>query len=224
VVQASIVMPTYNKAHYLKQTLASLKGQGPLGTFEVLVIDDGSSDDTAEAIDRADADYPLRGLHLPANRGRAAARNRGLLEARGDVVIFVDDDRVAGPDFVHQHLQAAGPKTIVLGKRSDMTPHRMFSCTPLKGDTPMAWRSIPWPLPADAPLAWLNFATGNLSAWREDLVALGGFDERFTGWGCEDTELGYRMGARGAGFIYRHQPLAENFHLQHPPSRSQRRD
>lgn len=264
-MDASIVMPTYNKRAYLEQTLQSLVNQKDAPRFEVVVVDDCSSDDTPELVEALQTDYSLRYLRNPVNMGRSRARNVGLAACQGEVVIFVDDDRVVCEDFVYQHVQSGGPGKIVLGMRweaiedddegrlvrqfipvapshaafrsraaisrdiisrldqSTMTPVGIDGTkldaggTVYREDGAMGHVSFfDWPAEGSEPLAWLLVATGNLSAWRQDVLAAGSFDEAFSGWGLEDTELGYRMAHARTTIVY--QPKAENYHLWHPKS------
>jgi glycosyltransferase involved in cell wall biosynthesis len=88
----SVIIPTYNRAHLLPRALESVLGQ-TLEDFEVLIVDDGSTDDTADLVERyAAEDGRVCYLRQPANRGVSAARNRGLREARGEFVAFLDSD------------------------------------------------------------------------------------------------------------------------------------
>jgi O-antigen biosynthesis protein len=86
----SVVVPTYNRAHLITRTLQSVLGQ-TCGEFEVLVVDDGSTDET-EHIVRSCSDERVRYLRQPSNSGVSAARNRGLREARGTFIAFLDSD------------------------------------------------------------------------------------------------------------------------------------
>jgi len=92
----SVIMPTYNRADYLPQTLDSLRAQS-LQDYELLVVDDGSTDDTADLI--RSRPEPIRYL-WQENAGPAAARNRGLKEARGEFVAFLDSDDLWRPRFL----------------------------------------------------------------------------------------------------------------------------
>jgi glycosyltransferase involved in cell wall biosynthesis len=101
---ASLVLPTRNRARFLARTLASLTRQTERA-FEVVIADDGSDDDTRDVArayaDRLDVRYLRR-----AARGIAPARNAAIREARGDLLINIDDDRVASRTFVADHLAA----------------------------------------------------------------------------------------------------------------------
>ena len=118
---ASLIVPTRNKASFLARTLASLSRQDT-AAFEVVVVDDGSDDDTREVARGFGGDLDLRYIRR-AHMGRAAARNAGVRSARGDLLIFCDDDRLATLGFVREHLEAhaavegAGGLLVALGRQ-----------------------------------------------------------------------------------------------------------
>src|SRR5438445_3337038 len=114
----SVVIPSYDGAERLPRTLASLVKSRVEGEFEVLVVDDGSSDRTSEAA-RAFADrLPISVLRHAQNRGRAAARNTGIRAARGGVVLILDDDMESSPGLIEHHLAAhrADPGVAAIGR------------------------------------------------------------------------------------------------------------
>ena len=93
----SIVVPAYNTAPYLPRCIGSLLDQ-PFRDFEILLVDDGSTDDTGTVIDTLAAkDHRVRGFHIP-HGGVSAARNQGLRMAKGSYVLFVDSDDALVPD------------------------------------------------------------------------------------------------------------------------------
>src|SRR5215210_5416608 len=94
--KVSVVIPCYNQAHFLPEAIQSVLSQS-YQNFEVLVIDDGSKDDTPEVASDFSAKDPRVRLIKQENRGLAGARNRGLAESRGEYVVFMDsDDRLVG--------------------------------------------------------------------------------------------------------------------------------
>ena len=105
MISIVVVVPTYNKYQYLELTLASLLRQ-TLGDFEVIVVNRGSTDATAEVLARW-PDARVRSI-TQANGGRSAARNAGVAAARGAWVIFCDNDRLIAPDFVETHVRWFG--------------------------------------------------------------------------------------------------------------------
>jgi glycosyltransferase involved in cell wall biosynthesis len=99
----SVIMPTCNKARYLDLTLASFESQ-QYASYELVVVDDGSSDDTPDVIARYHGRLNIK-HRRQENRGRSGARNTAIKLAEGDVIIFSDDDRIVAPDFVAAHAE-----------------------------------------------------------------------------------------------------------------------
>ena len=102
----SVVIPTFNRVSMLVRVLESLKGQEEAPPFEVIVVDDGSSDETAAVMRQQVADpkgsVPFR-FHSQRNSGPGAARNRGVEDARGKFVVFIGDDTVPESRFLAEH-------------------------------------------------------------------------------------------------------------------------
>lgn len=112
-MKVSVIIPCYNAERYLGECLASVLAQS-MGDFEVLVIDDGSTDGSlAVAREAAKTDDRVRVFHQE-NRGVCAARNRGLEEARGEFVTFVDGDDLLMPDALEQMLGASAGADLVV--------------------------------------------------------------------------------------------------------------
>jgi len=106
VSEISVIIPTFNRAEQLRLCLDSLSRQTAAPeTFEVVVVDDGSTDGTEEMLRTYGAPFPLR-VEQQANRGPGAARNRGIELAAGAFCLFMDDDILADPQFVSEHLLA----------------------------------------------------------------------------------------------------------------------
>ncbi|WP_055666942.1 glycosyltransferase family 2 protein [Desnuesiella massiliensis] len=114
-MKASIIIPSYNSSERLYLNLVSLKYQDyPHEDFEVIVIDNGSSDDTETMLSNFEADFALKRIHINENRGIARGRNKGILEASGDILIFHDSDMIAAKDFVRRHIEAHHKENIVV--------------------------------------------------------------------------------------------------------------
>jgi glycosyltransferase involved in cell wall biosynthesis len=116
-VRASLIIPTRNRARFLARTLAALRHQRAAG-FEIVIADDGSDDDTRAVVLAAQGALEIRYLRR-AKVGTAAARNAAIRAARGDVLILCDDDRVADPDLVGDHLaaHAEGTPCVAVGRQ-----------------------------------------------------------------------------------------------------------
>jgi GT2 family glycosyltransferase len=161
----------------------------PASRFEIIVVDDGSSRATREQVMAALSQRrtarrapTLRFLWLPMNRGPAAARNSGILAARGGVIAFTDDDTVPAPNWLEAGLAA-------IAQGADAVAGAI--------DVPLP------PVPTDyerdaAGRSNAGFVTANCFVRRDLLCAVGGFDERFRRAWREDTDLCFRLRASGA--------------------------
>ncbi|MGH2361178.1 MAG: glycosyltransferase family 2 protein [bacterium] len=197
-MELSVVIPTYNQAGLLRHCLRSMARQtlNP-ATYEVIVVDDGSTDRTPEVIE----EYRPRvtPLHQTTNRGRSAARNTGVAVARAPLIVFTDSDVAVRPDFLHWHLDTHrrhGPR--VLSRGPVVLVHDM--------DDDL---TRPLPLVLGSP-AFLD--TANASLEKSALLEAGGFDESFPGYGWEDFELGLRLKRAGIRRVFRPEAIA--FHFQ----------
>ncbi|HEX9968175.1 MAG TPA: glycosyltransferase family 2 protein [Solirubrobacterales bacterium] len=236
-VLASVVIPTFNRARRLELTLASFVNQTD-PRYEIVLVDDGGSDDTPAVAARYAGRLRLKLVRQP-NRGRSAARNAGVQEAAGDLLIFCDDDCIASPRFVAEHLAELtedGEPRVVLGWQEgivSMAEPDAALITPemVLGDFAAAVRDFATPEPfwhqyvepviaahgedlEGFAIPWALGFTGNLSAPRRLVVDAGGFDERFEGWGLEDNDLHLRLCAAGARTRIRR--AARNYHQAHP--------
>jgi glycosyltransferase involved in cell wall biosynthesis len=211
----SIVVPTYNRIDTLRVVLPTLLEQSlDRASYEVVIADSQSTDGTAEYVRAAIAnagDERLRYVPGPY-AGRAAARNAGIATARAAVVLFTDADILASPDLVERHAalhrDAGEERLAAVGCELQV---RSLDDYRAQRDHPELRRPLH---PAGRrKLSWLYFLTGNASVRKDDLLAVGAFDEAFTGYGHEDLELGYRLEKHGVGIRY--DPRAVNYHW-HP--------
>lgn len=204
----SVVIPTYNRRERLSRVLTALERQTtPTAEFEVVVVDDGSSDGTAAWLEQRTCPYQLRVLRQ-SNGGPARARNAGVALADGEIVLFIDDDVEPVPELISEHLRmhAAESNIVVIGPLASL-PHY---------DQPwVAWEQakVEAQYRAMERGDWLptfrQFWTGNASLARVHILDAGGFDPTFLR--AEDVELGVRLKARGLGF--RFNPKARGLHF-----------
>lgn len=210
MLEVSVVIPTYNRLDTLRYVVPSLLAQSVAAdSFEILVCDSNSTDGTAEYLAAVRAEH-ANVRHLPGTySGRAAARNAGVNAAAGEVVLFNDADIIADPDLMAQHLRhhRERQKIAVVGWEVQV---KSIADYEYKRDRP-AERGHLHP-PSRKTLRWLYFLTGNASVRREDLLAVGAFDESFTGYGHEDLELGYRLAQSGVEILY--ESAAVSYHCQ----------
>ena len=196
----SVVIPSYQRCEILAQTLATIVAQVvPDERFEVVVVIDGSTDGTERMLAERFAGQGLRVI-TQANAGPAAARNAGILAARGELVLLLDDDLRCDPGLLAAHLAAHAdgvPKAVfgpVFGLTGDSTAAEL---TRRALDSYYRQMRDEWH-PDTAPIA---YAAPNTSLRRETLIAVGGFDLRFAR-ALEDADLGLRLRASGLPFVY----------------------
>lgn len=196
--RASIVIPTYNRARYLTRVLDALERQDtPAGTFEVVVADDGSTDDTSTVLER-ETSFPLIRLRQD-NAGPAAARNGAIEQASGEIVIFIDDDVIPATDLVRQHLDAhAASPGVVIGRMAMPDDTRQPAWAEWEGRT--LQRQYEQMLAGIFMATPRQFYTANASVRRVDLVTAGLFDASFRR--AEDVELAYRLEDLGLRFRF----------------------
>lgn len=199
----SIVVPTFRRRDTVVESVRALKDQTFPGEFETIVVVDGSDDGSAEALRSLELPFPLTIIEQ-GNEGAASARNRGAREAKGEFLLFLDDDMVADPELLVQHnASLRSGADAVLGH------------LPLHPDSPSNFLSKAVGEWADErarslgekkdALTLLDLLTGQLSLRRELFESLGGFDIRFTqggSFGAEDTDFGWRLLEAGARVVF----------------------
>jgi glycosyltransferase involved in cell wall biosynthesis len=207
-LDATVVVPTFNKIATLLRTLEGLGSQDCVGAFEVVVVDDASTDGTSEALGRMSPPYQLTTVRHDCNRGRAAARNSGIRAARGRLIVFLDDDMEAAAGLVSAHISAhaGGDKLAVVGNVRTH-PRANHSAVARYLDTRGAQK-----IRSGGDLPFKYFSTNNSSVPRRDLESVGLFDEAFAAYGFEDVEIAARLASNlGVRFIYCEE--AESLHL-----------
>lgn len=187
-VDVSVVVPTYRRSWLLADLVDSLVHQDTPLAFEVLVVDNGNTDDTPDVLARLQDAHPerLRVLRVATNAGPARARNTGIDAARGRVVAFTDDDCVATPTWVEALTRP------VLDGTCEIAQGRT------RPRTDQADRTGPWTRSQTIPVVTGFYETCNIAYPRDLLVELGGFDEGFGLPVGEDADLGLRAVAGGA--------------------------
>lgn len=206
----SVVIPTYNRARLLEDTLATVFAQTETD-HEVLVIDDGSTDDTLATLERyGDRVRVLR----QANAGQGVARNLGIQEARGEYVAFLDSDDLWFPWTLATYrraIQQHGGASVVMGRaRAFARPEELSDVR----DEPLATRAFADYL-ASADERFVRTACA-VAVRTEALRRVGGFTGRRMS--SEDHDLLYRLGTE-PGYVYVEAPVALGYR-QHAASSS----
>jgi GT2 family glycosyltransferase len=190
----TVVVPTYQRASSLPRLIYALERQTlPLTDFEVVIADDGTTDDTAAVLARLQAQSPLQlqVLRAEKNQGAAAGRNMAWRAARAPLIAFTDDDCRPQPRWLEAGLAGLASAPVVVG-RTEPPPEQL----------PLEHEPFARTLRVDEPRF---FETCNVFYRRADLEAAGGFDETFrTG---EDTDLALRVRPRGEGVAFAEDAL-----------------
>jgi GT2 family glycosyltransferase len=219
MADVSVVIPSFNRSNSVARLVRELAAQhaGNL-ILEIIVVLDGSTDDSAARLSELQCPD---GVHLRVidqlNRGRAAARNAGIRAATSTALIFLDDDVLPGLELVGHHLRALDTADLVLGRiEHSESPHEVPA---FREQSVVFYRQRHDRLTTpEARIMPTDVFAGNLSVRSEMLRAIGGFDESFSGYGCEDWDLGKRLMDFGARAVY--CPAASVLHLSVVPYRT----
>ena len=213
----SVIIPTRNRGPRLIATLDAYQVQTSDLSFEVVVVDDGSTDGSDFLLsERSQMDrYELKVLRQ-ASSGPAAARNKGLEAARAELVLFTGDDIEPTPDLLLRHWQfhrAANfdPKLCALGL-THWPSETALTATMRHIDGPGAQQfNYGW-LKAGRTYDFRHFYTSNISLHKSTAMDAGGFDTSFPDAAFEDAELAYRLSLRGQRIVFLEDALAFHHH------------
>lgn len=206
----SVVIPTYNRLPILRKCLAALEKQNfdsnIIQEYEIILVDDGSTDNTLEWIAKNKTKFPHLKIFQQNHQGPAAARNLGIEKSQGDTTIFIDSDLVVTEKFLQSHANA------LISGAEKIKSDRLFTygavINTCNFDHPT---SEPYKI-TDFSAAY--FATGNVAIAKKWLEQVGKFDTEFSLYGWEDLELGVRLKKLNLKLIK--CPEAVGYHW-HPP-------
>ncbi len=232
----AVIVTTYNWPQALRAVLSCLEGQS-YHNFEVLIADDGSAKNTSELIEsmRKYVHFPLRHIWHEDHGFRAGAiRNLAVAATKCEYLVFLDGDCLVRPNFLALHTHFAKPNHFVVGNRAMLS--KAFSqrivAENLAVQNKSWWQWLPNRCHGDInrllpllrlPLGpvrcmrssrWQGAKTCNLGLWRKDFLKVNGFDEKYQGWGYEDSDLVIRLIREGVLRTDGHYALAV-LHLWH---------
>lgn len=211
-IELSIVIPTYNRHELLARTLPTVLRQDfPCDRYEVIVAVDGSDDGTLKFLRDLKCAVPLRVVDLP-HRGRSAALNAAIGDARGRVVLVLDDDLLCCQELAREHCRAhvgtddvAAFGTVLSAEQNDTTLAAHLRCRGLRNYF-SAVSCVSQP-------ARVAFGNGNTSVLRSRLLAAGGFDESLVD-SCEETDCGFRLWKSGVRFQHLPQAMTHEIYVK----------
>ncbi len=196
-VDISVIIPTRNRAAWLPTCLAHLEQQTfPAGRFEVLVVDDGSTDDTVSVLERFASGAPvcIRN-HTQSRRGLAAACNLGAANAIGDTLLFLSDDELVSPRLLELYQgmrERQGPDTCIMGDvhRHPQLPRDTFTRLFLD-------RNLAPDASDESPAHFLDWQSSNFCLDRQCFLDAGGFETDEVMEPVAAIELASRLASRG---------------------------
>ncbi len=196
----SVVIPTYNRLPILQKCLRAMEAQQFDQPYELVVIDDGSTDGTVDFLQCHQTEFPHVRLLQQNHEGAAIARNTGIAAAQGEIIVFIDSDLVVTEGFLAAHAK------VLAQDAQAFTYGRVINTCNFDSPT-----SEPFKL-TDFSAAY--FATGNVAIAKDWLIKAGNFDPAFRQYGWEDLELGVRLKRLGLKLLP--CPDAVGYHW-HPP-------
>lgn len=217
----SVIIPTFNRADILKECLNALAHQDlPVEDYEVIVVDDGSHDETRSVLEKFKEKHGNFFFFHQKNQGQGIARNLGVQHAKGNIIVLIGDDIIVNENFLSEHLRYhlrhAAENEAVLGLTKW---HPKLHVTPFMnwltngstifgrfGGHQFAYEKLEGQEEAD----YNFFYTSNISLKRS-LLDKYPFDPSFSGYGWEDIELGYRLHQREGLRLY-YNPEAVGYH------------
>ena len=207
-MNVSIVIPTYNRKPILEKCLLALENQKldkNVSSYEIVVVDDGSTDGTSDWIKENKEILPHVVFYEQEHGGPALGRNLGVIKSKYEIIIFIDSDLVVLENFIISHLD----KLIKFWKKNNkkcFTYGSVINTSNFKNPQGEKFKLL------DTSFAY--FATGNVAISKDLLLSIGLFDTSFSLYGWEDLELGERLKKIGTKLIK--CPEAVGFHW-HPP-------
>ncbi len=199
MVEASIIIPTYNRKSILEKCLEALFNQNyPKDKYEIILIDDGSTDGTEKMVSSLSPPCQLRYIRSEKRVGPFISRNKGIEIVQGIYIIFVDSDVIVVPEFIQEHLEFHHfyGDGIVNGQLVYISSLEQVGKK----------RKSVW------DISFSSFDTANVSVKKEYIRKVGGFAMNLPLYGWQDVELGYRLGK--IGLKKRKNPKALGYHFR----------
>tara|TARA_B100000700_G_scaffold302901_1_gene373798 strand:+ start:780 stop:1712 length:933 start_codon:yes stop_codon:yes gene_type:complete len=204
----SVVIPTYNRLPILKKCLKALESQiliEEIDDYEIVLVDDGSTDGTPDWIKSNSFDFPHLKLFEQSHRGPATGRNLGVEKSLGELIIFIDSDLIVDKYFLRSHVISLIREWKKSGDRKCFTYGTVINTSNFEhpNSEPFKFQDF----------SWAYFATGNVAIDKKILKKSGLFDTSFRLYGWEDLELGERLRNMGVKLV--NCPRAIGYHW-HP--------
>ncbi|MBF0466526.1 MAG: glycosyltransferase [Nitrospirae bacterium] len=206
MLKASVIVPAFNAEKTIKDCVTALTEQSfSKEDYEIIVVDDGSTDKTGEIVQT----LPVRYVSKP-NGGPASARNLGASEAKGEIILFTDSDCVATSEWLGEMLKPFSDSEVKAVKGAYRTPLKSLTARFAQIEFEERYEML-----KKAPS--IDMIDTYSAAFLKDVFdSAGGFDESFPVANNEDTELSYKLSSMGLKMVF--NPDAIVNHLGHPDS------
>lgn len=209
-IEASIIIPTYNRKNILKRSLNCLfKQTYPAVKYEIIVVDDGSNDGTAEMIKALRPSCNLRYFRQD-NRGVATARNLAIKNVKSQVIIFLDDDIFATSRLIEEHMSYHDRFSNVFVTGYTLLSPELIESSLFLRCVKKRHERLPW----HSANPTFSFQCANSSVKKRNFLDIGLFDETLGKYGWEDIEWGYRAHKRGLQLKFNSDAIA--YHYKNP--------
>ena len=203
----SVVIPTYNRLPILRKCLLALENQifiNHIHNYEIVIVDDGSTDGTTEWLKSNIDTFPHLRLFEQSHGGPARGRNLGVEKSNGDLIIFIDSDLVVDKYFLMNHVNSLTQAWKRQLNRKCFTYGSVINTSNFKNPTIETFKF--------QDLSWAYFATGNVAIDKKVLEKSGLFDTSFRLYGWEDLELGERLRNMGVKLIKCPKAIGYHWH------------
>ena len=203
----SVIIPTYNRLPILKKCLDALENQillDPIYEYEIVIVDDGSTDGTTDWLATNIETLPHLRLFKQSHGGPAQGRNLGVEKSNGDLIVFIDSDLVVDKYFLVSHVNSLINAWKRNGNRKCFTYGSVINTSDFNNPKSETFKL--------QDLSWAYFATGNVAIDKKVLEESGLFDTSFRLYGWEDLELGERLRSMGVKLIKCPQAIGYHWH------------
>jgi len=197
----SVIIPTYNRVNYLKNTINSLLNQTNM-PYEIIVIDDGSTDGTKEYLEEISQKYKIIKCFYQKNSGPAKARNLGIKKARGNIIAFLDDDEIAHKNWIKVIVETFKKFDNIGGVGGPYIEERSKNIYE-------KYLKLQFNITNSKNFKKLPYLGGNTAFCKKVLQEIGGFDEKLIRG--EDVDLSFRIRLKGYKIIYNKDMIIYHF-------------
>lgn len=198
----SVIIPAYNAETTIGECLEALSHQTlPREFYEVVVVDDGSTDNTAGIVQAFDVRYMFQ-----ENKGPAGARNNGAFSAKGDIILFIDSDCVPFPHWLEEMVKPFDRHDVDGVKGAYKTKQRSLTARFAQAEFEDRYALL-------QTHTYIDMVDTYSAAFKKSVFTeAGGFDENFPSANNEDTELSYRLASQGKRFVFNPDALVTHHH------------